>query len=443
MRNRVARVNVRAGLLLLLLAASAAACASATKRYEQGLELEQAGRPADAAARYIAALKRDPSLADARMRLRETGDLAVQEYLAEARAADAAGSPGDAADLLLRMDALRGEAQTVGVALTVPADYADVRRATMDRAIEAAVRESRAGLAGGGWNDALRRLDRAAERWQPTPAQRRELDAARLDAFVAWGESEAARGRYRAAHDVAERALRMLGPGHPDAGRALALQADALRRGTVRVAVLPLAASSAIGRQVGDDVVPEVNDLLIEGPLMQPPLFIDVIDPAQVTRDVRRHGYARQAVSPREAARVARAWDADLVVIAEVDSAANREDDLRETRRAVRTRAGTDTAYTVQQGRRTGFVRIGYSIVDVRDGRVLESATVDAEASHRFRRGVYAGDPRTLTIPREDRDLFDAEAERREQREFVNRLAAAATERFARHAFDRLQRRVN
>src|SRR5947208_1033610 len=53
------------------------ACASATKRYEQGQELEQQGRPADAAQRYIATLKKDPTYSEARQRLVESGRAAI------------------------------------------------------------------------------------------------------------------------------------------------------------------------------------------------------------------------------------------------------------------------------------------------------------------------------------------------------------------------------
>ena len=58
-----------ATLAALLPLTMAAGCMSANKRLEQGMKLEERGRPADAARRYIDALRRDPSLADARARL--------------------------------------------------------------------------------------------------------------------------------------------------------------------------------------------------------------------------------------------------------------------------------------------------------------------------------------------------------------------------------------
>jgi tetratricopeptide (TPR) repeat protein len=443
MPNRVVAGRWRAAFVFVCVALTVGACASATKRYEQGLALEERGRPADAAARYVDALRKDPLLVEARWRLRESGDLAVAEYLGGAREADAAGRAGEAAEALLRLDALRGDAAGVGVELPVHADYADERRGVLNRAIAAAVRDGRGAAASGGWTGALRGLDAAVDRWEPSAAQRAEIDAARLEAFLAWGGAESQRGRHRAAYDVAERALRMLGPEYRDAHRLRSLQAEALRRGTVRVAVLPVGAGRRVQEEVGDDFVPELNDLLADGPLLAPPPFLEVVDPREVTRDVRWHGYARQTISPRDAARVGLALGADLVVIAEVDSVRMARVDVRETRRAVRTRDGADTAYVVEQGRRTGWVRVAYDVVDARSGRVLESGTVHADADHRFRRGVFAGDARTLALPRGDRDLFDAEAARREERAFVERLASATRARYARQVFDRLLRRVD
>ncbi|HEX5727533.1 MAG TPA: hypothetical protein VFX98_18820, partial [Longimicrobiaceae bacterium] len=77
-------------LFPLLALALAAGCVTAAERFEQGVELEERGRPADAAERYIDALRKDPSLADARRRLQDAGDRAAADYLERAGAADAA-----------------------------------------------------------------------------------------------------------------------------------------------------------------------------------------------------------------------------------------------------------------------------------------------------------------------------------------------------------------
>ncbi|HYJ79161.1 MAG TPA: hypothetical protein VEW03_06155, partial [Longimicrobiaceae bacterium] len=169
----------------LTLALAVAACASAEKRYEQGMELEQRGRPADAAERYIDALKKDPRLADARPRLQESGDRAVMDYLGEAGALEAAGRADEAVDVLLRLDALRRDAAAVGVTLSVPADYLARRRATLDRAVDDAIRAALELARAGRPDDADRRLARAVDRFEPSPAQRAALARARAEAAIA------------------------------------------------------------------------------------------------------------------------------------------------------------------------------------------------------------------------------------------------------------------
>src|SRR5829696_2586814 len=132
------RAAVVAALLPL---AMAAGCMSAGKRLEQGIKLEERGRPADAARRYVDALRRDPNLADARARLQESGRLAVEQCLAESGAHSSAGNPSDAAEALLQLDALRRDVASVGVELAVPADYAQHRRAVLDAAIEGSIHQ--------------------------------------------------------------------------------------------------------------------------------------------------------------------------------------------------------------------------------------------------------------------------------------------------------------
>lgn len=67
MRLLALRATLRAFAMIV------GACASATKRLEQGQELEQLGRTAHAARRYIDVLHKVATLAAARRRLAETG----------------------------------------------------------------------------------------------------------------------------------------------------------------------------------------------------------------------------------------------------------------------------------------------------------------------------------------------------------------------------------
>src|SRR5207302_2574314 len=92
---------------LLALAAPmlSTACASASKRYEQGQTLEREGRPADAAARYVQALRKNGTLESARAGLRDAGARAIADYLRQA-AEDSAGHADRAGDAFLAIDDL-------------------------------------------------------------------------------------------------------------------------------------------------------------------------------------------------------------------------------------------------------------------------------------------------------------------------------------------------
>ncbi|MET0395464.1 MAG: hypothetical protein ABW277_01425 [Longimicrobiaceae bacterium] len=425
-------------VVTLLLIALLAGCPSAAKRYEQGVELEQRGRPLDATLRYVEALRKEPGLAEARARLAETGARAVDGLLSESAALDASGRPAQAAETLLRLDALRRDAAGVGVPLAAPGDYAARRRAVFDRAIDAAV----AGAPGTSWDDALRRLERAGAAFGPSAEQRERLAQARSGTYLAWGESEASRGRYRAAYGVAERALRALGSGTPGAARLAELQAEVLRRGTARVAVLPITADDDLLRRLDDKLVREVEDVLAERHWAGAPAFVAVADPQRVGREARREGYGRRAATPREAARLARELGADFAVVAELDSVRAEEREVRESRRSVRTSEGADTAYTLREGRVQGWARVALTVVDARDARVLDRATATADRSGGFRRGVFAGDWRTLALPRGDRELFAPPGETRDRRELALDLAGDLAERVARETFDAVLRQV-
>ena len=421
------------------LALGAAACTTPQKRVEQGMQLEQRGRPAEAAERYIAALRRDPSLADARTRLQEAGDRAVADWLAEAASADA----GAAADAFLRADALRRDASSVGVQLAAPADYDRRRRAALDRAIDQAIAESERSAAGGDFSGSVRWLERARERWQPSPEQRAELDDARFEATLSWAEGEMRGGRFRAAYERAEQAALVYGRDSQRAARARELQTVALERGTVRAAVLPVGATANARRDVHEDFLPELNDALEERYWLRPPLFVDVLDPQRVAREARRQGYTRQTPTTREVAILGGGLGVELVAVAELDSVRRAESDVRTERRAARTREGADTAYTVRQGRQEVWGRVTYALVDVASRRVIDQGSTSASASARFRRGVYAGDYRTLNLTREQRDLFDSRAGDDAERQLVRELAAALSERLGREVYDVLLRHVD
>src|SRR5450759_4851121 len=150
-------------------ALSLAACASAAKRVEQGQELQRAGRPAEAAERYIQALKKDQRLDSARVGLRTAGAAAIDAYLR--MAADPVANPYGAADAYIAIDDLARRALEVGIYLIVPNDYDARRRAALDNALDNVVVDARQLALRHQFADALNRLARAGNAYQPSPAQ--------------------------------------------------------------------------------------------------------------------------------------------------------------------------------------------------------------------------------------------------------------------------------
>ncbi|HYH81289.1 MAG TPA: hypothetical protein VEX86_15905 [Longimicrobium sp.] len=430
---------IRRAALLLAAVALAAGCASAGKRYEQGLELEQRGRPADAAQRYIDALKKDRTLSDARTRLAETGGRAIAEYLAEAGRLEGTGSYVEAADVLRRLDELRGDASAVGVALQPPAGYEQRRRATFDQAVSLALSASGSALARRDYSGAVGWLERAVQRWEPTPADRERLERARHDALYGWAQGEMQSGRYRAAY---ERAAQAAALGRYETGDAAALQREALRRGTVRVAILPVGGPAAVRDSLPDDLFAELNDELSLNHWSRSPLWLDVVDPVAAGREARRHGAARQPIDAATGARIGRQLGARLVVVMEIDSVRRGETDVTTQRRTARTQAGADTAYGVREGRVETWARATYRVVDASGyGRVADQGTVAARSTARVRRGEYRGDWRTLQLGYSDRALFAA-AERGYSRETVRELVNELAARLGRDVYDAVLRRV-
>ena len=134
--------NMRALLAAVSCILVVSACASATKRYEQGQELELQGRTAEAAQRYIDALKKDATLAEARQRLAETGARAVADGMRETDAFEMTAAHIDAAESLRSLDALVRDAAGVGVSLAVPSGYAEKRRVVLGYAVDQAINEA-------------------------------------------------------------------------------------------------------------------------------------------------------------------------------------------------------------------------------------------------------------------------------------------------------------
>ena len=113
----------------------ATACASATDRFNDGLELQAQGRYMEAAYRYADAVERDSSLQEARDRLLIVGDSAIMIALEEADYLDGRREPVGAARQFQAIDRLMSRVRSVGMRLLEPDGYRVARRTAFERAI--------------------------------------------------------------------------------------------------------------------------------------------------------------------------------------------------------------------------------------------------------------------------------------------------------------------
>ena len=191
--------------------------------------------------------------------------------------------------------------------------------------------------------------------------------------------AEGAAGRHRAAFQVGERAVPSLGRSFPGIERIVEAQQFAIDEGTLRVAVLPIQVWRGVGRQLPASFLRDVENELEGGPWRDPPAFVEVHGPG---RGAPR-GPPLRARRPALHERGRRAWaaavGADLVVTVEIDSVGFTESDTRDERRAVRTRAGADTAFTVRSGRRQAWAQVRYVVVDVEGSRIVTREEVQPE----------------------------------------------------------------
>lgn len=428
----IRKLGIGLGIALAL-----TACASANKRLGQGKELERAGRSAEAAERYIQALKKDSRLDSARVGLRTAGGAAIDGYLRTA--ADPATQPDAAAEQFVAIDDLSRRALEVGIFLPPPNDYEARKRAAFDRAITDAVGDAKLLSAQRQFAAALQRLGRAGTTYLPSQTQSNALGVAGADVALAWGRADTTTGQFRSAWMRVDPIGGLPGVTSAQTNDARSLQQAALMRGTKRIAVAPPWATVNVRRELPDDALFAMGDALRENPWASPPQFVATFPPEQVDRDLRRMGLSRRTLTATEASRLARTIGADFVVVAEVDSVRRDETGVRTTRRQIRTRDGVDTAYLIDEGTARLFGRTTFVIVDRDGNRGSEYLSVTASATGRFSRARYAGDWRTLDLRLGERDLFMSGGD---GPELVRAFVEAMSPRLGEAVFSEIMRQI-
>lgn len=428
--RRISRVGVvRFGVMVALL--WIAGCASPIKRYEQGLELEGQGHYARAADKYIQALRKDPDLAEARHRLTDVAPRLADQYLQQSAQYGAAHNFVGGAETLQSLEGFVGNASGVGVPVPLPTDYEQTRHGMFDRAIGQLMDEGATFESGSAWGNAIQRYERV-QAFSPDPAQRVAANHARFEAATRWSESDLAAGHFRAAFDHAELAASIAAKETQlDPSAALALREEALQRGTLHVAVAPAWRSEAARAALPRDFLDALNDELEAVYWAQPPLFVAVVDPAWVRREMRQAGTIHRSIDQREARRLGRSCRADLVVTADVVEFDVQESDVTREHRAAKTHDNEPATYEVQRGKQNYRLRVEYRIVDCRSNGVRPQKSVACSATHDFERARTARGENELQLSRDERRLFDGERDGHDRHEAQQQLVEQTAQKLA------------
>jgi len=448
-----------AALAMLLLLCG---CASAKKSYGKGADAEAEGRWATAAEQYIDALRRDPEYPGARERAYEAGSYAVAEYLDIAHRFEAAQRFESALGEYQKADRMVALAASVRVVIGLPGDYAQRKAMTLGRAVDEAMIAVDRLADDGRWREAFDAYRDLLRRLPMGPAQVQQVRLAQLDALLDGAEEALAAGRYDAATEIAADAIDLFGTDAPQSGPALellaridrrhyddlvasaraqmtagrfqaadrlacraiaiyraesasSLQARELReriiaQGTVVLASMPACVRSGLEAGAPAALAAAIDDQLEQAFWAEPPLFIDVADPDDVRRELRRLDYAGQEITPTRARAVVETLTGDFAAIFTItrcETAALGEPQAHEVMR----RDG-DSAHITVHARRGIRARCAYKLIDVTSGAVIDEGAAEASAERRQAFATYDGDLDDLLLTRAQHEWFDERAQR-------------------------------
>ena len=430
----------RYALVSLLLALFVGACASAEDAYRDGMEEETSGDYTAAAAAYIRALERDPSLPNVAGRLGVAGREAVRGYV---RSAAVAG-PEAAANAYLAAESLVRGAAAVGVDLDRPATFAADLDAALDAATGDLIGRADARLGAFDFPAVLPLLARARA-YRPTPEQTAQMDGLARTAYLGWAEADLDAGRYRSALGRTEAAL-ALGAPVPEADRLHDLQRAILDAGAVVTAVFP---AEAAYNDLPRGFLRDLDDVLADATVATPSPFVALVDPAETRRLLRgargnddgrrgpvgggpgRRGTSRIA-SPRLTAGLTRDLRADFGAAVEIGPLVETDAEGEPRTESARLRrGGTGTTYQRRRVRLTAELDAAFTVVDAASGQVVCDEEVEERVTEDYDRATYSGDWRDLDLSRSERAMFAPDAGAEASDRALQRLRDAAAEALA------------
>lgn len=410
-------------LALLLPLALATACASAGDRLNEGIQLQAQGRYLEAVYRYADAVDRDSELLEARERLVAAGDTAIRSAMDDADDLERRGNPVAAARLYRDLDQMMARVRQVGMRIDPPADYTQIRRAIFDNAIGWQMVRGDEAADQGRWAEAQSYYAGAREAFlEPARMHVEESYDAETRVLLEWADVELGDGRPRRAHELAQEALSVRSsPARDVVLRVRELQDQALREGSVVVAVLPVTATPGVRDYLGPEFEIALDDDLTLDHWNQPPLFVQMADPIILRRELRGLLRGQVQQSPTLVGRALELIGADLGVLVELSRIEVVEEDVdRDSREVVIPRAaasgrGVDrtadepmdtVTYATIRGDLSYYLEAMVTLVDG-DGREIERFTSSSRQTGVFQRGEFEGDPSLLPLRPDEQPFFD------------------------------------
>lgn len=428
--------------LLLLTSVLLMACASAGDRLNEGMQLQSEGRYMEAAYRYADAVDKDGTLEEAHERLNTVADSALRGTMDSAVNFGAGGDPIAAADAFLGGDRLLRRIRQVGARFTPPQGYDTQRRESFDWAIATLMSYGELQSGRSRFGDARRAFIRARTDFDATGTQREASLDAEADLLLRMADAALGDGANRRAYGYAGEVLELVSnSSRSTASRVGRIQETALRRGTVRLAVLPISTVAAVRDSGGRELAIQLSDDLELDYWRDPPPFVAIADPVLIRRAARNAARGSNRLSARDVERVMGSVDADLAALIEFTFLQVQESNVETELRSARTDRGDMVSYSIVKGRVTYQAMVQVILVNA-DGDELVDFNVLARETGRFERGAYRGNPAELDLGRNEARLFDADVIAGRlaaiQQEMLTELAANVADR----VFDRVLSRV-
>lgn len=388
-------------IALLLISALVLACTGSKPMAKRAGKLDAAGMYSEAAEMYLQSLMRNNRNVDAKIGLKKTGQIVLDEKLgAFFRSMATGGNKAASVAAYQEAEMFRDRVQRMGVMLTIPEHYQTDFARVKDEHLLDLYEEGQARLAEQDFMGAEKVFARIAK-LEPNYRDASSLQTlAYLEPLYRAGKIDLDAGRYRKAYDEFDRIVKR-DAGYKDAS---ALRQEALNKGRYSIAVLPF--TSANKR---DDVAAKIQAYAMTSLTRTTDPFLRVVDRENMDRILEEQRLGLSGiVDEQTAVRVGNLMGAQAVLIGTLLSYHESPGQLRRS-----TKNGFES-YSVQMtNQETGEkyfetrykpvkyseffqenvarMSFSYRLVSLETGEVLVSKVVDREAKDHMCYAHYEG----------------------------------------------------